>query len=56
MNETYCVGNVDANGKLLVKTARECLEKSIAMGKWRNQQCNTRYVTELLYLYSETWC
>lgn len=33
MNATYCVGNVDTKGKLLIDTARECLEKSIAMGK-----------------------
>lgn len=33
LNETYLVGNVDAKGQLLVKTARECLEKAIALGK-----------------------
>ncbi|CAO3608271.1 unnamed protein product [Mucor fragilis] len=33
MNATYCVGNVDAKGKKLIDTARECLEKSIAMVK-----------------------
>ncbi|SAM01724.1 hypothetical protein [Absidia glauca] len=33
LNETYLVGNVDAKGQLLVKTARECLEKAIALVK-----------------------
>ncbi|KAI8083367.1 methionine aminopeptidase 1-like protein [Gilbertella persicaria] len=33
MNATYCVGNVDAKGKQLINTARECLEKAIAMVK-----------------------
>ncbi|KAI8972462.1 peptidase M24, structural domain-containing protein [Pilobolus umbonatus] len=33
MNATYCVGNVDAKGKQLVNTARECLEKAIALVK-----------------------
>ncbi|KAG0172392.1 Methionine aminopeptidase 1 [Apophysomyces sp. BC1021] len=33
LNETYLVGNVDEKGQLLVKTARECLEKAIAMVK-----------------------
>lgn len=35
MNATYCVGKVDAKGKQLISTARECLEKAIAMGKKR---------------------
>lgn len=34
MNATYTVGKVDAKGKQLIDTARECLEKSIAMGKY----------------------
>ncbi|KAI7899958.1 peptidase M24, structural domain-containing protein [Cokeromyces recurvatus] len=33
MNATYCVGNVDEKGKKLINTARECLEKAIAMVK-----------------------
>ncbi|KAI8086116.1 methionine aminopeptidase 1 [Halteromyces radiatus] len=33
LNETYLVGNVDEKGRLLVKTARECLEKAIALVK-----------------------
>ncbi|KAF7732358.1 Methionine aminopeptidase 1 [Apophysomyces ossiformis] len=33
LNETYLVGNVDEKGQQLVKTARECLEKAIAMVK-----------------------
>ncbi|KAI8981943.1 methionine aminopeptidase 1 [Mycotypha africana] len=33
MNATYCVGNVDDKGKELIDTARECLEKAIAMVK-----------------------
>jgi methionyl aminopeptidase len=33
LNETVPVGNVDANGLRLIKNARECLEKAIAMGK-----------------------
>ena len=32
LNETVPVGNVDANGLRLIKNARECLEKAIAMG------------------------
>jgi methionyl aminopeptidase len=34
MNATYCVGNVDEAGKKLVNTAKECLDKAIAMGKY----------------------
>ncbi|KAI8328958.1 MetAP 1 [Chlamydoabsidia padenii] len=33
LNETYLVGKVDERGQLLVKTARECLEKAIALVK-----------------------
>ncbi|KAI7871144.1 peptidase M24, structural domain-containing protein [Spinellus fusiger] len=33
LNETYLVGKVDEAGKKLVNTARECLEKAIAMVK-----------------------
>ncbi|KAG0345802.1 Methionine aminopeptidase 1 [Podila humilis] len=33
LNETVPVGNVDANGLRLIKNARECLEKAIAMVK-----------------------
>ncbi|KAI9356906.1 peptidase M24, structural domain-containing protein [Pilaira anomala] len=33
MNATYCVGNVDDKGKQLIETARECLQKAIAMVK-----------------------
>ncbi|CAO3626973.1 unnamed protein product [Cunninghamella echinulata] len=33
LNETYLVGNVDEKGRLLVKTAKECLEKAIALVK-----------------------
>lgn len=32
LNETVPVGNVDDNGLRLIKNARECLEKAIAMG------------------------
>jgi methionyl aminopeptidase len=32
LNETVPVGNVDANGLRLIKNARECMEKAIAMG------------------------
>lgn len=37
MNATYTVGNVDAKGKLLINTARECLEKAIAMGEYKRE-------------------
>ncbi|KAI8992540.1 peptidase M24, structural domain-containing protein [Pilobolus umbonatus] len=33
MNATYCMGNVDTKGRQLVNTARECLEKAIALVK-----------------------
>ncbi|TPX60492.1 hypothetical protein SpCBS45565_g07485 [Spizellomyces sp. 'palustris'] len=33
LNETYLVGNVDESGRRLVKTARTCLDKAIAMVK-----------------------
>ncbi|KAI9312687.1 peptidase M24, structural domain-containing protein [Dichotomocladium elegans] len=33
LNETYLVGKVDEAGKKLVQTARECLEKAIALVK-----------------------
>ncbi|ORX58315.1 methionyl aminopeptidase 1 [Hesseltinella vesiculosa] len=33
LNETYLVGKVDEKGQKLVQTARECLEKAIAMVK-----------------------
>ncbi|CDH49588.1 methionine aminopeptidase 1 [Lichtheimia corymbifera JMRC:FSU:9682] len=33
LNETYCVGKVDEKGQKLVNTARECLEKAIAIVK-----------------------
>ncbi|KAF9108118.1 Methionine aminopeptidase 1 [Mortierella sp. AM989] len=33
LNETVPVGNVDADGQRLIKNARECLEKAIAMVK-----------------------
>ncbi|KAI8374746.1 peptidase M24, structural domain-containing protein [Radiomyces spectabilis] len=33
LNETYLVGKVDEQGQKLVQTARECLEKAIAMVK-----------------------
>ncbi|KAI8899101.1 peptidase M24, structural domain-containing protein [Globomyces pollinis-pini] len=31
LNETYCVGNVDANGVKLVKNARRCLDEAIKL-------------------------
>ncbi len=31
LNDTYLVGNVDERGRLLVKTARECLDNAIAL-------------------------
>jgi methionyl aminopeptidase len=33
LNETFCVGNVDEDGKRLVKTAFECLQTALAMVK-----------------------
>eukprot|EP00551_Chaetoceros_affinis_P004912 CAMPEP_0203669908 /NCGR_PEP_ID=MMETSP0090-20130426/6139_1 /ASSEMBLY_ACC=CAM_ASM_001088 /TAXON_ID=426623 /ORGANISM="Chaetoceros affinis, Strain CCMP159" /LENGTH=411 /DNA_ID=CAMNT_0050534667 /DNA_START=75 /DNA_END=1310 /DNA_ORIENTATION=+ len=33
LNETFCVGNVDEEGKKLVKTAFECLQTALAMVK-----------------------
>lgn len=33
LNETYLIGNVDEAGQRVVRTARECLEKAIAMVK-----------------------
>ncbi|KAL1914529.1 uncharacterized protein VTP21DRAFT_8243 [Calcarisporiella thermophila] len=33
LNETYCVGEVDAESQKLVDTTRECLEKAIAIVK-----------------------
>jgi len=33
LNETYCVGNVDEEGRLLVKTAFECLQAALALVK-----------------------
>ena len=33
MNETYLVGNVDEEGKKLVQTTYECLEKAIEICK-----------------------
>ena len=33
LNETFCVGNVDADGQRVVKTAFECLEAALAMVK-----------------------
>lgn len=33
LNETFCVGNVDDDGKKLVKTAFNCLQASLAMVK-----------------------
>ena len=31
LNETFCVGNVDADGRRLVQTAFECLSAALAM-------------------------
>jgi methionyl aminopeptidase len=33
LNETYCVGNVDADGRRLVQTAFECLASAMALVK-----------------------
>ena len=33
LNETFCVGNVDADGRRLVETAFECLQSALAMVK-----------------------
>ena len=33
LNETFCVGNVDEDGKKLIKTAFECLQNALAMVK-----------------------
>ena len=33
LNETFCVGNVDADGKRVVQTAFECLQAALAMVK-----------------------
>eukprot|EP00521_Asterionellopsis_glacialis_P006641 CAMPEP_0195284048 /NCGR_PEP_ID=MMETSP0707-20130614/2397_1 /TAXON_ID=33640 /ORGANISM="Asterionellopsis glacialis, Strain CCMP134" /LENGTH=409 /DNA_ID=CAMNT_0040343343 /DNA_START=79 /DNA_END=1308 /DNA_ORIENTATION=+ len=33
LNETFCVGNVDADGQKLVKTAFECLQGALALVK-----------------------
>ena len=33
LNETFCVGNVDEDGKRLVRTAFECLQNALAMVK-----------------------
>lgn len=33
LNETYCIGKVDADGKRLVQTAFECLASAVAMVK-----------------------
>lgn len=33
LNETYCVGEVDDNGKRLIESAKQCLEQAIAICK-----------------------
>lgn len=33
LNETFCVGNVDADGRRVVQTAFECLQSALAMVK-----------------------
>lgn len=57
LNETYCVGKVDEAGKRLIKNARECLEKAIAMGKNFFKKNPKIYAKDLISLVccSETW-
>lgn len=43
VNATYLVGNVDAKGKQLVQTAKECLDKAIAMGKVNENKTRLMY-------------
>lgn len=41
LNETFFIGDVDADSRMLVKTAFNCLKKAIDMGEnWRrNKNC-----------------